>query len=183
MFVPIIVMAEEFKLKKIDGEITVKENKQVTKSPYNSIKNFKYADVPVECNKCPYRDLESGGTGACPQYKLDAFCAIRDDLVGFADQLDTRDPSALRSMMDVLIKKGFVSVMTAYAQAAMSGGIPDRNTRAEVNSLMKMMSTAQEFNDKIILSEKVEMNRETQGIDSIFRQIQMRRRDIDGKTD
>ena len=77
-----------FKIEKVTGEIKVDERK--TKSPYNSIKNFKYANLPAKCNDCVYRSRDEGGNGKCEVYEKDAACAIRKDIAKFLGMLDTR---------------------------------------------------------------------------------------------
>ena len=85
-----------FKIEPVSNGIRVKENKRQTVSVYNRIKNFKYADLPAECDKCVYRSIDEGGNGKCTAYEKGAVCAIRDDIKGFLTELDTRDPEDLK---------------------------------------------------------------------------------------
>jgi len=141
----------------------VKENKRVTVSPYNSVKHLKYAkDMPVMCKDCVYRAVDVGGNGKCPKYDPDpeALCVIRKDLQEFLDDIDTRNSEDLRALLDFLAKGTFKNVMMSMFQAGWDGNIPDRNTVATVNLFLKVISTANELNDKISVTEKKTYSKE-----------------------
>ena len=161
---------EIFKIKPIGKINTVVENKRKTVSVYNRAKNFKYANLPAYCDQCVYRSIDSGGNGKCPVYEAGAVCAIRKDFVNMINTLDTRNPEDLKSMMDMLAKLSFENVLMALYESKMDGNIPDRNTKSEVNTLLKIISTIGEISNKIEVSETTTLNKKGD-IESIFRQI------------
>ncbi len=165
-----------FDIKPIDGNLKVKENKRQTVSVYNRIKNFKYADLPAECDKCVYRSIDEGGNGKCTAYEKGAVCAIRDDIKGFLTELDTRDPEDLKQMLDFLSKQAFENVMMAFAQAKMDGNIPDRNTQSQTNTLINLIKLMSEVSNKITVTEKKEYTKEGDLI-NIFRELKARKVD------
>ena len=166
---------DTFKLtKQPDGELKVKHNKHKTVSPYNSVKHLKYANLPALCNDCIYRHVDEGGNGKCPKWEKDAACAIRADFKKFLAQIDTRKPDDLRALLDFLAKESFENVMLCLAQQKMDGNVPDRNTKSEINSFLTVIKTAAELADKIIVTEKVEFNKDSD-IDTIFRQIEAKK--------
>jgi len=157
-----------FKIAKISGEIKV--DKRKTKSPYNSIKNFKYANLPAQCNDCVYRSRDDGGNGKCSVWEKDAACAIRRDIAKFLDQIDTRDVNDLKAVLDLLAKMNLENYLMANAQSRLDGNIPDRNTRAEVNSLMSIAKLLIELSTKISASEKTSFDK-AGDITNVFREL------------
>ena len=138
-----------FKIKPVSNGIQVKENKRKTVSVYNRIKNFKYADLP-------------------------AVCAIRDDIKGFLDELDTRDPEDLKQMLDFLSKQAFENVLMAFSQSKMDGNIPDRNTQAQTNTLINLIKLMSEVSSKITVTEKKEYSKEGDLV-NIFRELKAKK--------
>ena len=163
-----------FKIEPVSNGIRVKENKRQTVSVYNRIKNFKYADLPAECDKCVYRSIDEGGNGKCTAYEKGAVCAIRDDIKGFLTELDTRDPEDLKQMLDFLSKQAFENVMMAFAQAKMDGNIPDRNTQAQTNTLINLVKLMSEVSSKIKVTEKKEYSKEGDLV-NIFRELKAKK--------
>ena len=165
-----------FKIKPVSNGIQVKENKRKTVSVYNRIKNFKYADLPAECDKCVYRSINDGGNGKCAVYEKGAVCAIRDDIKGFLDELDTRDPEDLKQMLDFLSKQAFENVLMAFSQSKMDGNIPDRNTQAQTNTLINLVKLMSEVSSKITVTEKKEYSKEGDLV-NIFRELKAKKVD------
>lgn len=159
-----------FKIKTINGKDIVSADKRKLISPFNSTKHFKSANIPALCDQCVYRSIEDGGNGKCPKYEAGAVCAIREDFVKFINELDTRKPEDLKEMLDMLAKLSFENVLMALTQSKMDGNIPDRNTKAEINSFLQIMKGLNELSSKVILSEKAEYTKEGD-ISNIFRQI------------
>lgn len=162
-------MADDiFKIKPVSGDIKI--DGRVAKSPYNAVKNFKYADLPAQCNDCVYRSRDAGGNGKCTVYEKDAACAIRKDIAKFLEMIDTRNAEDLKALLDMLAKMSMENLMMAFAQGKLDGNVPDRNTRSEVNSLMGIIKLINECNDKIQVSEKKTFN-EKGDIANIFREL------------
>tara|TARA_R100000963_G_C4626677_1_gene92759 strand:+ start:517 stop:1041 length:525 start_codon:yes stop_codon:yes gene_type:complete len=159
-----------FKIKPIGNKSIVVEDKRKTISPFNSAKHFKTANIPALCDQCVYRSLEDGGNGKCPKYEAGAVCAIREDFVKFINELDTRNPEDLKSMIDMIAKISFENVLMALTQAKMDGNIPDRNTKSEIKTLLEIVKSINDLNSKIVVTEKQEYTKEGD-IANIFRQI------------
>ena len=157
-----------FKITPIEGSVSVDKRKTV--SPFNSVKHLKTANIPALCDQCVYRSIDDGGNGKCPKYEKGAVCAIREDFVKFINEMDTRNPEDLKSMMDMLAKLSFENVLMALTQAKLDGNIPDRNTKSEINSFLGIMKTLNDLNSKVVLTEKAEYTKEGD-ISNIFRQI------------
>ena len=168
--------------KKKEGDFIIKKNNEVeinkhkTISPYNSVKTLKYAKLPALCNDCVYRSIEAGGNGKCPKYEEGAMCAIREDIIKFLDEIDTRNPEDLKALLDMLAKTGMENVMIALFQSKMDGNIPNRDTRSEINSLLNVIKLANEISSKVTLTETKTYD-SAGDISSIFREIKARKLD------
>ena len=135
-------MADDlFKIKSINGKNIVSADKRKIISPYNSTKHFKDANIPAYCDQCVYRSVDTGGNGKCPKYEAGAVCSIRDDYIKIINQLDTRNPEDVKSMLDMIAKISFENVLMALTQAKMDGNIPDRNTKSEINTLLAVVKS------------------------------------------
>ena len=164
-------MADDlFKIKSINGKNIVSADKRKIISPYNSTKHFKDANIPAYCDQCVYRSVDTGGNGKCPKYEAGAVCAIREDFIKFINELDTRNPEDLKSMIDMIAKISFENVLIALTQAKMDGNIPDRNTKSEIKTLLEIVKSINDLNSKIVVTEKQEYTKEGD-IANIFRQI------------
>ena len=163
-------MVDDIRLKEKDGIIEASLDKRKTISSLNAAKHLRSAELPALCNDCIYRSVDSGGNGKCPKYELDATCAIRADIQKVIGDMDTRDPEQLKGILDYLVKLYTEQIFVALGESKMDGNIPDRNTNAQLNSLLKI------FNTMIELSGKVEI-KETQVFDeknimkSIFKEM------------
>jgi len=164
-----------FKIKAIDGKNVVSTDKRKVISPYNSTKHFKDANIPAYCDQCIYRSVDTGGNGKCPKFEKGAICSIRDDFVKIINQIDTRNPDDIKSMLDMIAKISFENVLMALTQAKMDGNIPDRNTKSEINTLLAIVKSINDLNTKIVITEKSETNDKTGDITSIFKQIKAQR--------
>lgn len=160
-----------FKIKPLDehaSKVVVDGRKTI--SPFNSIKNLKTANIPALCDQCVYRSIDTGGNGKCPKYEAGAVCAIRKDFVALINELDTRNPEHIKTMLDMLAKLSFENVLMALTESKFDGNIPDRNSKSEINTLLKIISTIGEISNKIVISQETKLNKQGD-IDSIFRQI------------
>ena len=101
-------------------------------------------------------------------------CAIRDDFVKFINELDTREPEDIKSILDMLVKLSFENVLMALTQSKMDGNIPDRNTKSEINSLLSIVKSINDLNSKVTISEEKRYSKEGD-IENIFRQIKSQR--------
>ena len=101
-------------------------------------------------------------------------CAIREDFVKFINDLDTRNPEDLKAMIDMIAKLSFENVLMALTQAKMDGNIPDRNTKSEINTLLQIVKSLNDLNNKIVVTERTEFDK-TGDISNIFRQIKARK--------
>jgi len=159
-----------FKIKAVGNKTIVSEDKRKLISPFNSAKHFKAANIPALCDQCAYRSLEDGGNGKCPKYERGAVCAIREDFVKFINELDTRNPEDVKNMLDMIAKLSFENVLMALTQSKLDGNIPDRNTKSEINTLLNIVKSINELNNKITITEQKEYDKEGD-IANIFRQI------------
>jgi len=141
---------EQMKLKKVDGKIEASVDGRKTVSPFNSAKHLKFAKKGISafCNTCKYRAINAGGRGGCPVYAPDSVCTIRKDTKKLCAELDTRNPETVEYMLDYVIKEGFENVVLAYAQAKIDGNVPDKNTRAEIDSFVKRLQLWNELRSK-----------------------------------
>lgn len=165
--------------KESDGTTSVELDKRKTVSPFNSAKHLKYAKKGISafCNTCKYRDIEAGGRGGCPKYKEDSVCTIRNDTKKLCNELDTRNPETIEWMLDKIIKEGFESVMLSYAQAKIDGNIPDKNSRAEIDSFVKRLQLWNELRTKTTLKAvKTESLGSDGEIQSIFQMLELSRK-------
>jgi hypothetical protein len=148
----------------------VEESGRVKVSKYNALKNFKYADLPAECNDCIYRKIEAGGNGKCKKYEENATCAYRKDIKGYMEQLDTRNPEDLKTLLSEFIQIMSENVLISAAQMKMDGNIPDKNTISQLNAVMKCMTLMSELSGKVEVKETTELD-EKGMIKSIFKEM------------
>jgi hypothetical protein len=73
-------------------------------------------------------------------------------------------------MLDMLAKLSFENVLMALTESKFDGNIPDRNTKSEINTLLKIINTIGEISNKIVVSEEKRYDKKGD-IESIFRQI------------
>jgi len=127
------------------GKIVVNKRKTVT--PYNSAKHLQRADLPVYCKDCVYRGKDVGGNGKCPKYDSaeGATCTVRKDLNEFHEKIDTRNGEALKDVIGEEIKQSLNRLRMAEFQAAMEGGFLDKQSNAELNSLMRLVKLQSEL--------------------------------------
>jgi len=157
-----------FKIKPISGEIELDKRKTI--SPHNAIKNFKYADLPAQCNDCVYRSIDEGGNGKCSVYEKDAACAIRRDIGKFLDMIDTRNTDDVKGLLDLLVKKSMEQYLISFAQGKLDGNVPDRNTRSEVANIVSILKLLYEFSSKITVSENKTFSK-SGDIENLFREL------------
>lgn len=148
----------------------VEESGRVKVSKYNALKNFKYADLPAECNQCVYRSIDKGGNGKCPKYEEDSTCVYRKDIQEYMSQLDTRDPEALKRLLSEFIAIMSENVLISATQMKLDGNIPDKNTISQLNAVMKCMTLMSELSGKIEVKETTEFD-EKGMIKAIFKEM------------
>jgi len=173
-----------FKIKKIEGkkELKVSEDKRKTISPYNSLKHFKNASLPAECNNCIYKAIDEGGNGKCPKYEKDAVCAIRDEFSSYIEQLDTRNPEDLKKLLGEFIHIMSENTVISLAQMKMDGNIPDRNTISQLNMLLKTMQQMQELSGSVEVKETTELDKDGL-IKSVFKELSAKKHLMDNAKD
>jgi len=169
---------ELFQIKKIEGKLKPVEDKRKTISPYNSLKHFKNASLPAECNNCIYKSIEEGGNGKCPKYEKDALCAIREDFTKYIEQLDTRNPEDLKKLLGEFIHIMSENTVISLAQMKMDGNIPDRNTISQLNMLLKTMQQMQELSGSIEVTKTEELDKDGL-IKSVFTQLSAKKHLMD----
>ncbi len=155
------------------GKVTVDKRKTV--SSRNSLKNFKYADLPSHCDMCLYRSEDDGGNGKCDKYEKGAVCAYRKDIDKFLTEVDTRKPEDLRAMLDHLAKDSFKSISMMKVFDDFDGGQPSRAQTQEFNKFINVVKLANELNQSTIkLSQKEEYDADG-GIKSLFKELESRK--------
>jgi len=157
-----------FKIEPIKGEIKIDKRKTI--SPYNRIKNFKYADLPAKCNDCVYRSIDEGGNGKCTVYEKDAACAIRKDIGKFLEMIDTRTVDDVKALLDLLAKTSMEQYLMAFAQSKLDGNVPDRNTRSETANIVSILKLINEFNSKLTVSESKSFSK-SGDLENLFREL------------
>jgi len=166
---PNICMPEDiFKIEPIKGEIKIDKRKTI--SPYNRIKNFKYADLPAQCNDCVYRSVDEGGNGKCTVYEKDAACAIRRDIGKFLEMIDTRNTEDVKGLLDLLAKMSLEQYLLAFAQGKLDGNVPDRNTRSETANIVSILKLLNEFNSKLTVTESKSFSK-SGDLENLFREL------------
>ena len=156
-----------------EKEIVV-ENKRKTVSKYNAMKHGKYANIPIYCNDCYYRSEEVGGNGKCGAYKKDATCSVREDIKKFRGNFDTREPDALRTIVDNNIKLLQERVMFSAFTAGMDGNLLDKATNAQLNTLHTYIKLARELQGSIKITasqEESQGNEDADFITKMFKQV------------
>ncbi|MBC8548713.1 MAG: hypothetical protein H8D23_03590 [Candidatus Brocadiales bacterium] len=159
-----------FKISKVEGKIKVSEDKRKTVSPYNSLKHFKNASLPANCNDCIYKSIDDGGNGKCPKYEKDSVCMIREEFQDYIQQLDTRNPEDLKKLLGEFIGIMAENTVISLAQMKMDGNIPDRNTITQLNSLLKTMQQMQELQGTVEVKETTELDKDGL-IKSVFKEL------------
>jgi len=148
----------------------VPESGRTKVSKYNALKNFKYADLPAECNQCVYRSIDKGGNGKCPKYEENSTCVYRKDIQEYMSQLDTRDPEALKRLLSEFIAIMSENVLISATQMKLDGNIPDKNTISQLNAVMKCMTLMSELSGKVEVKETTEFD-EKGMIKAIFKEM------------
>jgi hypothetical protein len=146
-------MADGIIIKENKGKLLGTVDKRKSVSAFNAAKHLRSAELPALCNDCIYRSIDSGGNGKCPKYELDASCAIREDIQKVIGDMDTRDPEQLKGILDYLVKLYTEQIFVALGESKMDGNIPDRNTNAQLNSLLKIINTMVELSGKVEIKE------------------------------
>jgi hypothetical protein len=161
-----------FKIKPLDkhaSKVVVDGHKTV--SPFNSAKHLKTANIPALCDQCVYRSIDSGGNGKCPKYEEGAMCAIRKDFIALINELDTRNPEHVKTMLDMLAKLSFENVLMALTESKFDGNIPDRNSISQQNAFLNIAKLLVELGSKITVTEKKSFD-ENGDLEELFRQLE-----------
>lgn len=161
---------EEVKIERVEGVLQVKDDKRKSISPYNSLKHFKNASLPANCNDCIYKAIDKGGNGKCSKYEEDAVCGIREEFQEYLGQLDTRNPEDLKKLLGEFIGIMSENTIISLAQMKMDGNIPDRNTITQLNSLLKTMAQMQELQGTVEVKETTELDKDGI-IKSVFQEL------------
>ena len=146
-------MPDKVIIKQDKGKMIGSVDKRQSVSAFNAAKHLRSAELPALCNDCIYRSVDTGGNGKCPKYELDESCAIREDIQNVIGDMDTRDPEQLKGILDYLVKLYTEQIFVALGESKMDGNIPDRNTNAQLNSLLKIINTMVELSGKVEIKE------------------------------
>ena len=76
-----------------------------------------------------------------------------EDIQKVIGDMDTRDPEQLKGILDYLVKLYTEQIFVALGESKMDGNIPDRNTNAQLNSLLKIINTMVELSGKVEIKE------------------------------
>ena len=135
-----------FKIKKLKraekghakgDEVVVADQRQVT-SATNRLKTGEYARLPFYCDTCVLRPKDAGGSvGGCPVYEKGAICSVDTKYEEFIEKWNTREPDQLRDLIDTDIKTLKSRINKSDLLSAADGGIPDKNTLAYWNTLLR----------------------------------------------
>lgn len=135
-----------FKMKKLKraegghskGEEIVVQDKLKTSNVANRFKDGKYARLPFYCDTCVLRPKDAGGSvGGCPVYEKGSICTVDTKYEEFIEKWDTRKPDQLRDLIDTDIKTLKSRINKSDLLSATDGGIPDKNTLAYWNTLLR----------------------------------------------
>jgi hypothetical protein len=146
-------MSSDIKIKEEKGKLLGTIDKRKSISSFNAAKHLRSAELPALCNDCIYRSIDEGGNGKCPKYEKDATCTVREDIQKVIGDMDTRDPDQLKGILDYLVKLYTEQIFVALGESKMDGNIPDRNTNAQLNSLLKIINTMVELSGKVEMKE------------------------------
>ena len=137
-------------------EIVVQDNTQI--KALNALKDGKYARLPFYCDTCVLRPKDAGGSvGGCPVYEKGAICSVDAKYEEFIEKWNTREPDQLRDLIDTDIKTLKSRINKSDLLSAADGGIPDKNTLAYYNTLLRYY----EFAARLQQPARVVAGRET----------------------
>lgn len=167
-------------LKKVKNKATNKESLELVEdkrkrvSKYNRFAHGQSTDLPAYCDTCVFRSKESGGGGQCPKYKEGSTCVLRKDLAEMFATYSTREPEDLKNITDQLIKLKLEDVYMAELISRMDGNLPDKSSRAELNSLVQLLKLSKDLN---IVEIKATETTKTgaDGLEEIMRQVIVKR--------
>lgn len=139
------------------GTAVVVEDKTQIKA-LNAYKEGKYARLPFYCNTCVLRPKDAGGSvGGCPVYEKDSICSVDAKYEEFIEKWNTREPDQLRDLIDTDIKTLKSRINKSDLLSAVDGGIPDKNTLAYWNTLLRYY----EFASRLQQPNRVTAGRES----------------------
>jgi len=130
-------------------EVVSEDNTKKDMRKYNALKHGRYANLPIYCNDCYYRSKDEGGNGKCAVYKKDSTCEIREDIKKHCAGYDTREPDALKTIVDENIKMLQERVMFSIVSAGMDGNLLDKATNAQMNTLASFIKLARELQGSV----------------------------------
>ena len=129
-------MADDIIIKQEKGKMLGTVDKRKSVSSLNAAKHLRSAELPALCNDCIYRSIDT-----------------REDIQKVIGDMDTRDPEQLKGILDYLVKLYTEQIFVALGESKMDGNIPDRNTNAQLNSLLKIINTMVELSGKVEIKE------------------------------
>lgn len=158
---------EIFKIKKltraekgkgVKGDTIVVSDKRQVTSAANALGEGKQARLPFYCDTCVLRPSDVGGSvGGCPVYEKGSICTVDTKYEEFIEKWNTRDPDQLRDLVDTDIKTLKSRINKSDLLSAADGGIPDKNTLAYWNTLLRFY----EFATRLQQPARIVAGRET----------------------
>lgn len=130
-------------------EIDKRTISKVNKPPH--VKTLRYSRIlPPECNMCPYRPEEAGGSSEfdCTKYKKDATCIIRADFAKLVDKFDgERNADKVLLLLQAEFENNFEKLAFFEQIEDMSGTLDPEVTRRQ-NSMTSMAKALNEMRTK-----------------------------------
>ena len=136
-----------------------------------NVKTLRYSRVlPPECNQCPYRPEEAGGTSdfTCEKYEEDATCIIRADFGRLVDKFDgERNADKVLHFLQAEFENNFEKLAFFEQIEDMSGVLDPEVTRRQ-NSMTNM---AKSLNEMRTRRESVKITQTETLSDDMIKQV------------
>lgn len=168
-----------------EDQLIVKEDKRSITSKYNALKTGKRAILPLLCNNCDLRPKEAGGIGGCIVYVKDSTCNVRADIRKYNEQFDTRNPEDMKQIVDDQVHLLLERVAFAEFRAGVEGGLLDKATLAQLNTLRDYVKLQNELMGSVKLTAIEEQTIDVKDdIKKLFRSFTAEKigGGVDGKT-
>lgn len=146
----------ELLVRKSDGEI-VSDGRKTPRAP--NLKHLRYSKrLPPECNRCPYRPKEEGGTiGGCSVYKADHLCSIRADIRKEIEKYSVDTPSAILPLLEEEFEATYEFLKFFHTMENMAG-IVNAEVSKRMNALTNLGKLIAELKKEKITMEATQTN-------------------------